>query len=427
MSTSSVPVQDAGSQYLTRVDALKVLGVKAQTLYAYVSRGWIRSVRRPGGGRVSLYAREDIEKVKTRSAARSSSGVIAAGAMRWGEPIIPTSITEISSEGHRYRGRSAIALARAAASFESVAELLWSGMWFDEPVIWPIAPLPKGLNDLAHLVPDMDPRSHLMELLGLSTLYLGISRGTPAQRMRAASPAEAARQMIQMMVASMGYLGPSRRFEPMRHRESIARALLRVLGAVVDDNNERAMNAILVLLADHELTSSTFAARIAASAGTLLHGCMTAALTTHSGAEVGRIHDRTEAFVSQPGDVKALLTRAQSLHLQGTPPPGFNHPLYPQGDPRADYLLALSAARGRKPPRLVRLLKFLEVARANLHLRPRFEMGVVAMCCAMRLPPGSPSALFTIARSSGWVAHVMEQRAAGFLLRPRAKYITLGG
>jgi citrate synthase len=57
-----------------------------------------------------------------------------------------------------------------------------------------------------------------------------------------------------------------------------------------------------------------------------------------------------------------------------------------------------------------------------MQLYPRVEMGVLALTIAMRLPTYASGALFTIARTSGWVAHVLEQRTAGFLLRPRAKY-----
>ncbi|MEO7403918.1 MAG: citrate synthase, partial [Burkholderiales bacterium] len=96
--------RERASDYLTREEALAILGVKAQTLYAYVSRGHIRSVTQPDG-RSSFYVRDDVEKMRAKSAARAGHGAVAASAMRWGEPVIVTSITDIAPNGPHYRGR----------------------------------------------------------------------------------------------------------------------------------------------------------------------------------------------------------------------------------------------------------------------------------------------------------------------------------
>lgn len=409
--------------YIPRSQALAILGIKPQTLYAYVSRGWIRSVRKPGGGKVSLYAREDVDNVRARSTARMGHGVAAAGAMRWGEPIIPTAITEITAQGPRYRGRGAVDLARSGASFESVAELLWSGMLFEETLRWRVAKVPKELVPFTRLMSSFDPDEHLIDTFALVTLHLGMSRGTVPERIGTASPSEAARQLIQMLVGCMGLLGPTRSFEPMDEGESISGALLRVLGAAPTADNRRSMESILVLLADHELTSSTFAARVAASAGALLHECVAAAIATNSGLEMGRLYHRIEAWLMPSGNAGQMLQRVGNIQEQGGSPSGFNHPIYPKGDPRADYLLSLASSHSRKPQKLKNLLEFLEQGRVRMLLHPRVEMGVIAACQAMRLPTRAPGGLFTIARTAGWVAHVLEQRTAGFLLRPRARFV----
>ena len=75
--------QVGGERYIPREEALQLLGIKPQTLYAYVSRGWIRSVRKPGGGKVSLYSREDVDKVKSRADARTGKVQDHARAIRW--------------------------------------------------------------------------------------------------------------------------------------------------------------------------------------------------------------------------------------------------------------------------------------------------------------------------------------------------------
>ena len=104
----------AGNGLLTRTEALEVLAVKPATLYTYVSRGLIRKLATPGK-RASLYYREDVERMRARHDARAPAGVVAASAVRYGEPIVPTSITEITPDGPRYRNRLATHLAMRGA------------------------------------------------------------------------------------------------------------------------------------------------------------------------------------------------------------------------------------------------------------------------------------------------------------------------
>jgi len=106
--------------------------------------------------------------------------------------------------------------------------------------------------------------------------------------------------------------------------------------------------------------------------------------------------------------------------------PGFNLPVYPKGDPRARHLLRLAQSLAPQSPRAQLIGTFIEEAEKRLHLRPSIEVGLVALTAALGLPERSASALWTLGRTVGWIAHVMEQRLAGFVLRPRAKYISAG-
>src|SRR5512145_159228 len=109
-------------QELSAREAARLLGVKLPTLYAYVSRGLLRSL--PGrSGRARRYLRSDVEALRERG----PSVRAAAGALRWGEPILESSITEMTPEGPAYRGRLAADLARGGVAFEAAAELLWTG------------------------------------------------------------------------------------------------------------------------------------------------------------------------------------------------------------------------------------------------------------------------------------------------------------
>jgi citrate synthase len=108
-------VERTYADYATAAQALDILKVRPQTLYAYVSRGLVRSIPQPGQ-KERLYRRDDLKRLETRSLARAGHGAVAAAAMNFGEPIISTSITEITAEGPRYRGRMAADLARSHAS-----------------------------------------------------------------------------------------------------------------------------------------------------------------------------------------------------------------------------------------------------------------------------------------------------------------------
>lgn len=420
-SNAKLSVSTAQDEYITREAALKILNVKPQTLYAYVSRGWIRSVQQPGGGKRSLYARVDMEKMKNRASSRTGHGVVASTAMRWGEPIIPTTITEIRSEGHCYRGRSAIALARSGASFESVAEFLWSGLWLGERTHWDSPAIPAHVRNLFDSEEAAD--EHLLWKFSLLTLHMGITRGKLIEAGKFPDAIDTARQLICAMVACLGTIGPTRAMVPMLKGDSIANGTLHALGVADAPRAREAIEAILVLMADHELTSSTFSARVAASSGALMLACVTAAMATHSGLEMARLCDRAEDFLSASTKADVLLGNALDLQRKGITPPGFNHPLYPRGDPRGDYLIELASALPNKSPRLKQVLSFLEKARSTMHLYPRAEAGIAALSIALRLPRRSGTGLYAIARVSGWVAHAIEQRTAGYMLRPRARYL----
>ncbi len=103
--------------------------------------------------------------------------------------------------------------------------------------------------------------------------------------------------------------------------------------------------------------------------------------------------------------------------------PGFNLVVYPRGDPRARYLLDLARAHAPQSERARLIVEFIDEAEHRLHLRPSIEMGLVALAAALELPERSAGALWALGRTAGWIAHVMEQRLAGYVLRPRAKYV----
>lgn len=412
--------------YASAAEAMKILNVRQQTLYAYVSRGWIRSVAQQGQ-KDKLYLRDDLTRVGMRSLARSGHGAVAASAMNWGEPIFPTSITEITEQGPRYRGHLAADLVRSGTSFEAVAELLWTGE-FDtqaqaQAPAWPVRKPSAELVKLTQTLTSLQAQGNVLESFALVVLLLGMRRGPVAERLSQGKTLPAAREIMQTVVACCGFVGAAQRYRPMQRGESVVTGLLHALAVQPTAENSEALRAMLILMADHELPPGTLSARVVASAGGTLHSCLASALCATSGVDVGRMYERVEDFLGQAQTKAVLVKRAHKLHAQGQSVPGFDHPLYPKGDPRAAQLLEMVFARQNPSRELRAISRFIDEMRSSAGLLPRQELALVVMARAMGLPRQATAALFVLGRLAGWVAHVQEQRASGTLLRPRAKFV----
>lgn len=413
---------DMHKDFLTAKQAMEFLDIRKQTLYAYVSRGLIRSMTQSGRAN-HLYLREDIEKMRARSQARSAHGVVAASAMNWGEPIIPTSITEITPEGPCYHGRLAIELARSRIPYETVAELLWTGVWHEETIRWDARPEALSLHNLRNAIIAPETNDQLMETFALFVLQLGMPHGSFAERVRSSRTLEAAREIMRALTGCFGYISKNRKFYSMESGQPLIDGLMNALEVPNTDENWEALEALMVLFADHELSPGAFAARVAASSGANLNSCLASALCTTSGMQIGRLYDRVEEFLDRASSKSILVRRAEQLHERGSVVPGFVHPMYPNGDPRGRYLLDLVKRRKVQSKRLEAIYGFIDDVEKKLGIHPRHELAVMTVAIAIGLPEHCSGALFSLARTAGYVAHVQEQRLSGLLLRPRAKFI----
>lgn len=410
---------ESGKQpdYVPAQKAIELLGIKPQTLYAYVARGWIRAVAQEGTHQ-KLYARDDVERVRLRSVARSGHGPVAAGALRWGEPVISSAITEITADGPRYRTQLATELARLGRPFEAAADLLWTGMGEERDGGWkfdaPPAPFYDLANDLAERFPQMRFRDMLATLVQLLS---ATQSGNPETELGAIAPA--GRQIIHVLAGAFARLRGGPLLMP-EQGEPVAHLLARALG--VPREYQLMLDAALIVSADHELAPATFAARVAASAGANLNACVLAGIAAFEGPLTGLGADGVEDLVGAAPTKLALLGKFKSAREQGRQVPGFNHPLYPKGDPRAMFLLDAVARLADPAPSGSMLASFIAEAPPELEVYPSLPVGLVAVQLALNLPPRSAGALFLLGRIAGYVAHVQEQRLAGFLLRPRAKF-----
>jgi len=389
--------------------------VKRETLYAYASRGLVRSVVAPPGARGHLYLRDDLERLRARRDARAGHGPVAAAALKWGEPVLSSAITRLDATGPAYRGVPATRLAAEGAPFESVAELLWTAVTPAARPSWPR--LGRGL--LGRVAAQVPRGTAPLQAMLLVAPALG-ARDPARVHLADELERERARALIAALAATMGAgLGAA-----VVEGATIAALVLGALGVARPSPRALALVELaLVLSADQELNASTFAARVAASAGADLYASVTAALATMTGPLHGGAADRVEALldeIDRPARARAVVTARAA---RGEALPGFGHTLYRDGDPRAQPLLDGAEAVGGRRRGLAVLLALVDAVRATRGEAPTLDLGLVAVAAALGLPPGGAAALFAVGRAAGWVAHIAEQCAQGFLLRPRAHYV----
>lgn len=394
-------------RFLSAKEAAATLRVSLPTVYAYVSRGLLRSETATAGAKTRRYHAEDVEKLKDQKRFRHDPAQVASQAMHWGMPVLESALTHIADNGLYYRGQDVTRLA-VARRIEDVAALLWTG----------------DLADAARLFMD----------------------NSPAQRDLQGIPADLAplqRMQIALVLASGTDLA-AYDLDPRFGNAALAGArILRLLTEVVAGRaapatpiavilrhgwqpdapeTARLFDAALILSADHELNTSSFAARVVASADAHLYLVVAAGLAAIQGFKHGGNTLLVEALFDEVGTPDRARRVVAHRLRRGACIPGFGHRLYPNGDPRGKLLLELATAAYPDEPAI---MLAHAVATAVLDItgkQPSLEFGLVTLTQALRLPAGSALALFALGRTVGWIGHALEQYKCGQLIRPRAQY-----
>jgi len=490
--------------WLTATEALQVLRVRPQTLYANVSRKKIRAKPDPKDIRRSLYHEVDVRKLARKQGGRRKATVVAAGAIEWGDPVLSSAISTVVDGRLYYRGKDAVGLSDSA-TLEEIAGLLWGAGAVDFGRAWREAPdalLAGGRGERSGRVAAAVSRAGA--LFG-ARVWAAVDAGDrsdargrtvseargrsvpttrdgamPDARDESAAPlqrafyalgqrasvdfssygralpvlqAEAAQVLVTFASAmlepegaapwgggrtyrsrqtsknAISSLGGGKRPRGRASRRSVELASGRSLKSArsSDALHERVADAFgrcgaadilrrtLVLVADHELNASTFAARVAASTGAPLSASVLSGLATLSGP----LHGRAALGVLELLDSVERLGAHRAVRdwlSQGRPIVGFGHPLYPGGDPRGTALL-----QHFDLPRPFTDLS--EVVEDMIGERPNIDFALAALTKVHRLPPEAPLVLFAIGRCAGWLAHALEQVTTGHPIRPRARYI----
>jgi len=412
------PSSGPTTEYWSAREAAKQLGIKAATLYAYASRGLIESKPGPRGP-ARVYLRADVERLRARSKARRRGDPPGGALLNAGEPLLDSSITWLGEQGPLYRGHVAVELARAGTPFESVAELLWGGTLPVEPPRWPQVSLGLPLRSLTALVPE---NAHVLGVLSLATSALA-TNDLDRHDLRPQAVCMRARALVRRLAALVGLAFDPSRVTPALEEPSVARVLACALGLRPTSAVHGALDRMLVLLADHELNASTFAARVAASTHADPYACVSAGLAAASGPRHGGASEHVHALVQAIGRPERAAEVIRERVRLGERIPGFGHMVYRSADPRAEPLL--EAARALAPrSRGVRIVDALVDAMAAAE-RPAINVdgALVSLACAIGIPPRATPAIFSIARVAGWIAHALEQyQSPASVLRPRARY-----
>jgi citrate synthase len=397
------PVKTAHDQpWIGATDASRLLGVSRTTLYAYVSRGYVRSQPTAGPSRERLYSRDDVERLRRRTEARRDPDKAAARSLQWGLPVLESSIAFIDGRSLYYRGHDAVELSRSRTVAE-VASLIWSGRFDSELTSAP-----------PRLVEPFRPDKALpFAARAQAVLATASVRDHAAFDRRAEGVARTGWRILHLLARAASLSSAT--------SPTVDAALAHTWG--VRGRGADLLRSALILCADHELNVSSFTARCVASAGSQPYAVVIAGLAALEGIRHGGTSARVEAMLdsmrgagSPQSEVRQRLRRGESID-------GFGHPLYRGGDPRAIALFDMLREEHAKSRELAFVLDVADAAASLTRERPNLDFALASVARVLRLPAGSPLTIFAIGRTIGWIGHAMEQYATGQLIRPRAKYV----
>lgn len=353
--------------YVRTGEAARRLGVSKPTLYSYVSRGRIqRSVA--ADGRSSLFDLADVDALLARTNRPPPPPATI-------DVRISTSITQLSDDGLYYRDIPVESL--ADEPFERVVELLWSGTLPIGDICWP--------STKRTATPESSDGS-MLDLISLATSIREDGDAPEVARM--------------LLLAIPGALGSA------DDTSAYAARLAACWQPQPSPQLVRAVNTALVLLADHELATSTLAVRVAASVRASPIAALIAGLATVEGA----LHGSASAHAHRLFESVAARDATSVIHdlrSNRVLVPGFGHKIYRTRDPRVDLLMARVRDLPDPHGRLRTVAALLDVSGALVAQHPNVDLALGALTYVAGLPPGAP--LFAVARIAGWAAHYLEE------------------
>ncbi|MFJ9907587.1 citrate synthase [Streptomyces sp. NPDC101152] len=393
---------------LTTKEAAELLGVKPETVYAYVSRGQLTSRRVPGG-RGSTFDAKEVETLARRNRRDSDGGSASPG-----ELSVRTRITLIEPDRYYFRGVDATELA-VRHSYEEVAEWLWTGRL--RPGVTFTAP--EASVAAARRAVDALPE------------HTG-----PTDRLRVAAIAAAVADPLRFDLSEDAVLGTARTLIPtlvaalpprLRHRDEgplAHRLWTRLTRRDPDEASLRVLDTALALLVDHDLAASTLAVRVAASARAHAYAAVSAGLGVLEGPLHGaasKLAHRLLLDVLDEGDAAPVI--ADELRA-GRRIPGLGHRLYPGEDPRARVLFGLLEDIPRAAPALAAARDIVTTTARHTPLHANVDLALAVFTASCGMPATAGETVFAVARTAGWIAHALEEYGERPLrMRPSGHYV----
>jgi citrate synthase len=403
------PAPQDTERRLTTKEAAELLGVKPETVYAYVSRGQLSSRRAPGG-RGSTFDAAEVETLARRNRRENAGSSGGSGS----ELSVRTRLTLIDGDRYYFRGVDAVELA-TRHSYEEVAEWLWTGR------LRPGAAFgaPEASVAVARRAVDALPE-----------------HATPTDRLRVAAIAAATADPLRFDLSEEAVLGTARSLIPTLvaalpavrpgHRDSgplAHRLWARLTGREADEARLRVLDTALALLVDHDLAASTLAVRVAASARAHPYAAVSAGLGVLEGplhgAASGLAH-RLLLEVLDQGEATPVI--ADELRA-GRRVPGLGHRLYSGEDPRARALFALLEEIPHAGPALAAARDIVATTARHTPLHANVDLALAVFTASSGMPATAGETIFAVARTAGWIAHALEEYGERPLrMRPSGQY-----
>lgn len=351
-----------------------------------------------------------------------------------GTVIGDSSICLVDGEGGRlaYRGYDVADLAENA-TYEEVAALLWQGWLPSRGTLESLradltagGALPEPVADVLRKVP---PGAPPMAALRTMVSVLGLFDPDAGDNSAGANMRKAVRLTAQTATLVAGFHRVREGEDPLEMRSDLGHAanyIYMIRGAPASEEVVRALDAALVLHADHDLNVSTFSARVTASTLSEMHSAVVSAIGALKGPLHGGANEAVMRLLERIGSPQRAEPVVRAMLDAGRRIPGFGHTVYRVEDPRVRILREMSRRMGELAGEPIWHELATKVEELTTSLRPAYanvDLYSATLYRALGIPADLSTATFAVARMAGWTAHVLEQYSDNRMIRPTANYV----